>query len=144
MIEDSFMQWSDISFTPPARTLRQFAGLWLCFVGLAAAVQGFSRHNLVLMTVFGTLAVVVGVAGLLKPSTVRPVYVGAMILAFPIGWTVNKIILACMFYGIFTPMAVVFRIAGRDSLARRRRPNAETYWSPKRQPAGPSSYFRPF
>jgi hypothetical protein len=138
------MQWSDISFAPPNRTLRRFAGLCLGFLGLAAVVQGVFRHNLILMAVFGTLAVVIGVAGLLKPSTIRPVYVGSMILVFPIGWTVNKIILACMFYGIFTPMAAVFRLIGRDTLARRRRPTAATYWSVKSQPAGPSSYFRPF
>jgi uncharacterized membrane protein len=138
------MQWSDISFAPPTRTLRQFAGLWLCFLGLAAVIQGVIRHNLMLMAVFGTLAVTVGVAGLVKPSIIRPVFVGSMILAFPIGWTVNKIVLGCMFYGIFTPLAVLFRIIGRDTLSRRRRPTADTYWSAKGQPAQASSYFRPF
>jgi Saxitoxin biosynthesis operon protein SxtJ len=138
------MQWSDISFAPPSRTLRQFAGLWLCFLGLAAGVQGVFRHNFVLMAVFATLALVIGLPGLFKPSIVRPVYVGSMILAFPIGWTVNKIILACMFYGIFTPMALLFRMIGRDSLARRRKPAAETYWSVKSQSSNPSSYLRPF
>jgi hypothetical protein len=111
---------------------------------LAAVIQGAFRHNYVLMTVLATLAVVIGLPGILKPSIVRPVYVGSMILAFPIGWTVNKIILACMFYGIFTPMAILFRIIGRDSLSRRRRPAATTYWSVKKEPAGPASYFRPF
>jgi len=143
-LEDFAMQWSDISFSPPTRTLRQFAGLWLCFLGLAAVVQGVFRHNLALMAVFATLAVVIGLSGLLVPSTIRPIYVGSMILAFPIGWTVNKIILACMFYGIFTPMSVLFRVIGRDSLSRRRRPAEETYWSAKSQPTDPSRYFHPF
>jgi len=138
------MQWSDISFAPPARMLRQFAGLWLGFFGLAAVVQGVFRHRLVLMAVFAAMAVVVGALGLLKPAAIRPIYVGSMILAFPIGWTVNKIVLGCMFYGIFTPLAVFFRIIGRDSLSRRRRPALETYWSVKSQPSDPSRYFRPF
>jgi hypothetical protein len=124
--------------------LRQFAGLWLGFFGLAAVVQGVFRHNLVLTAVFATLAAGVGVLGLLKPQAMRPVYVGSMILAFPIGWTVNKVVLACMFYGIFTPLAVLFRIIARDSLVRRHRPAVETYWSPKTQPSDPSRYFRPF
>ena len=39
------MQWSDIQFRPPAKTLRQFAGLWLvCFSGLAAW-EGFVRGH---------------------------------------------------------------------------------------------------
>jgi Saxitoxin biosynthesis operon protein SxtJ len=138
------MQWRDISFTPPERTLRQFAGLWLFFLGTAAAVQGVFRHNLILTAVLGTLAVTIGLAGLVRPSMIRPIFVGSMILTFPIGWTVNKIVLACMFYGIFTPIAVLFRMIGRDGLSRRRRPKAESYWLVKSQPADPSSYLRPF
>ena len=39
------MQWSDIQFRPPEKTLRQFAGLWLvCFGGLAAW-EWFGRHH---------------------------------------------------------------------------------------------------
>jgi hypothetical protein len=138
------MQWSDISFAPPTRTLRQFAGLSLGILGLAACFQGFVRHQPIAAAVFGTLAVVIGIPGLIQPAIVRPVYVGAMILAFPIGWTVSKLILACMFYGIFTPMALWFRIIGRDSLSRRHRPVTETYWLPKTQTTDPSRYFHPF
>jgi hypothetical protein len=142
--EKFIMQWSDISFTPPARTLRQFAGLSLVIFGLAACFQGVVRQNWMLATLFGTLALGIGVPGLIKPALVRVVYVGAMILAFPIGWTVSKIILGCMFYGLFTPIALLFRIIGRDSLARQRRPGLETYWTPKSQSTNPSSYFHPF
>ena len=41
------MQWSDIQFHPPLKTLRQFAGLWLVFFGGLAAWQGIvlgTRH----------------------------------------------------------------------------------------------------
>jgi hypothetical protein len=144
ILEDFTVQWSDITFTPPTRTLRQFAGLSLVIFGLAACFQGVIRHQPILAAVFGTLAVVIGLPGLIQPSIVRPVYVGAMILTFPIGWTVSKLILACMFYGIFTPMALWFRLIGRDSLSRRHRPELETYWSPKSQATDPSSYFHPF
>ena len=138
------MQWSDISFSPPTRTLRQFAGLSLLIFSSAACFQVFVRHQPMVAAVFGTLALVIGLPGLIRPSIVRPVYVGAMILAFPIGWTVSKIILACMFYGLFTPIALWFRIIGRDSLSLRRRPAIQTYWLPKSQAADPSSYFHPF
>jgi hypothetical protein len=138
------MQWSDISFTPSTRTLRQFAGLSLGIFGLAACFQGFVRHQPMAAAVFGTLAVVIGIPGLIKPLIVRRVYVGSMIVAFPIGWTVSKLMLACMFYGIFTPMALWFRLIGRDSLSRRHQPAIETYWMPKRQSTDPSSYFHPY
>ena len=138
------MQWSDIPFKPPTRTLRQFAGLSLFVFGAAACFQGIIRHQPILAAAFATLAVVIGIPGLIRPSIVRPIYVGAMILTFPIGWTVNKIVLACMFYGLFTPIALWFRLIGRDSLSRRYRPEIATYWSVKSQPTDSSSYFHPF
>jgi hypothetical protein len=45
---------------------------------------------------------------------------------------------------VFTPIALGFRLTGRDVLARRRNPAATTYWVPKLPPAGSQSYFRQF
>ena len=39
-----------------------------------------------------------------------------MVLAFPIGWTVSQVMLALMFFGLFTPIGLVFRLIGRDPL----------------------------
>jgi hypothetical protein len=49
-----------------------------------------------------------------------------------------------MFYGMVTPVALFFRLIGRDTLSRRHRPEIKTYWVPKRQVSDLSSYFRPF
>ena len=61
----------------------------------------------------------------------RPIYVGWMVLAFPIGWTVSQAMLALMFYGLFTPIGLLFRLIGRDPLQLSRRSGLETYWTPK-------------
>jgi hypothetical protein len=138
------MQWSDISFAPNSRTLRQFAGLWLlCFVGLACW-EGFGKGNPTAALVLAALALTVGPLGLLWPQAVRPLFVGWMVLAFPIGWTVSQVLLALLFYGVFTPVGLVLKLAGRDSLARRYRPDKDTYWEPKAVPADVRSYFRQF
>ena len=50
----------------------------------------------------------------------RLIYVGWMVLAFPIGWTVSQVMLALMFFGLFTPIGLVFRLIGRDPLQRTR------------------------
>ncbi|WP_165223248.1 SxtJ family membrane protein [Aquisphaera insulae] len=138
------MQWSDIQFRPDARTLRQFAGLWLvCFGGLAAW-EGFGRGHTTAATALGILALAVGVPGLLRPQVLRPIYVGWMVLAFPIGWTISQIILAVMYYGLFTPIGLIFRLIGRDSLHRARRPGQATYWAPKATPTDPRRYLKQF
>jgi hypothetical protein len=144
IVEDFTLQWTDIKFDPPTRTLRQFAGLSLLIFGLAACYQGLVRHHPIAAGILGTLALGIGIPGLIRPSIIRPIYVGAMILSFPIGWTVSKIILACVFFGLFTPISLWFRLIGRDALHRRRSSAIESYWMPKDQPKDPSRYFQPF
>ena len=90
------------------------------------------------------LALMIGLLGLLWPRMIRPVYVGWMILAFPIGWTVSQAMLAVMFYGLFTPIGLLFRLIGRDPLHRARRGDLETYWSPKPSADDPRRYFKQF
>ena len=77
------------------------------------------------------LALTIGLAGLARPQCVRLIYVGWMILAFPIGWTVSQIILAAIFLGLFTPISLVFRLLGRDALHRVRQSGLDSYWLPK-------------
>ena len=138
------MRWSDIPFHPARATLRQFAGLWLVFFGGLALWQGLVRGQTGLATLCAVLALTIGPLGLIRPGWIRPIYVGWMILAFPIGWTVSQVMLALMFYGLFMPIGLLFRLLGRDPLHRARRPGVESYWTPKPAPAGPKSYFRQF
>jgi len=51
--------------------------------------------------------------------------------------------LALVFYGVVTPFALVFRLRGRDVLARKKRP-VDSYWSARRESNDPRSYFRQF
>jgi hypothetical protein len=59
-----------------------------------------------------------------------------MKLAFLIGKITNPIITALMFYLLFTPVAFICRLLGKDLLRLEFDNEAETYWIP-RQPAGP-------
>ncbi len=138
------MQWSDLPLNPDRKTLRQFAGIWLVFFGGLALLQAFGRGRMNLGISIGALALLVGVAGLVQPEWVRMIYVGWMVLAFPIGWTISQLMLLVMYFGIFTPIALTFRLAGRDALHRARRPDVESYWAPKPAPVDVRSYLKPF
>jgi hypothetical protein len=138
------MRWSDIPFDPSRKTLRQFAGLWLVVFGGLALQQALVRHNPTLGLSIGALALVVGLAGLTRPEWVRLIYVGWMVLAFPIGWTISQAVLLLIYFGLFVPIGLVFRLIGRDPLRRARRVGVESYWAPKPAPAGVTSYFKQF
>jgi hypothetical protein len=137
------MQWSDIPFRPDRRTLRQFAGLWLVFFGGMALWQAFVRGRPSLGISIGALALVVGLAGLARPEWVRLIYIGWMVLAFPIGWTISQVVVLILFFGLFTPIGLFFRLVGRDPLQRARR-GVESYWTPKPVPEDVRSYFKQF
>jgi hypothetical protein len=135
------MQWSDVTAPPPPKLLRQFAGLWLVvFVGLAGW-RAWHGDTGAWTVGLGVAGLIVGLLGLVQPMAVRWVFTGWMIAAFPIGWTVSRIVLAAMFYLIFTPVAVVFRLMGRDPL-HLRRGDGRSHWSAKPTPADSETYFR--
>jgi hypothetical protein len=138
------MRWSDIPFDPPRKTLRQFAGLWIASFGALALWQALARGHNAQAIVLGALALTVGPIGLVRPEWLRPVYVGWMVLAFPIGWTVSHLVLALLFYGLFTPIGLVFRLIGRDPLQLRRSAGARTYWSAKPMPVDVRRYYQQF
>jgi hypothetical protein len=138
------MRWSDIQFDPPRKMLRQFAGLWLVFFGGMAIWEILGRGRVGLGVTLAVLALTIGPLGLIRPAWMRFIYVGWTVLAFPIGWTVSLIMLATMFFGLFAPIGLVFRLFGRDVLQRIRHPDLESYWVPKPAPSDLRRYFKQF
>ncbi len=126
----------------PDRIVRQFAALCALLLGGLAARDFFARADAGRGSWFALAAVAILVAGWLRPGTIRPVFTGAMAITAPIGIVVSNALLGVMYYGIFTPLALFFRLIGRDALARRRRAGAATYWVLKPRPADMKSYFR--
>jgi hypothetical protein len=138
------MTWSDIPLRPTTRALRQFAAAWLVFFLALGSHQCLVRKHPVVGLVLMALALVIGLLGLIKPNAVRWLFVGWMVAAFPIGWLISLLMLLLMFYCVITPVALVFRMRGRDLLRRRRAPSGNTFWLPKDTPDDVRSYFRQY
>ena len=138
------MTWSDIPFQPTNKALRQFAGAWLVFFLAFGLHQHLVRHHHAAGMIIMAVALLVGVLGLLLPPTVRWLFVGWMVLAFPIGWLVSLLMLLVMFYCVITPVAVLFRLRGRDLLQRKPVPGAASFWLPKEAPTDVRNYFRQY
>jgi hypothetical protein len=138
------MHWRDIPWRPTDRLLRQFAGLWLLGLGGLACYRGFLAGDPVVGGILAALAGTIGPLGLVWPSAVRPVFVAWMVLVFPIGWTSSRLLLAMVFYGLFTPLGLVLRWTGRDVLLRRFRPDQASYWIPRPAAGDVSRYFRAY
>src|SRR4051812_131040 len=117
------MTWSSLPLNPSLRTLRQFAAAWLVFFAGLGAHQYVAKGNPSAGLALGLMALLVGMPGLIRPGILRWVFVTWMVLAFPIGWLISNLILAVMFYGLITPMALVFKMRGRDALNRKPEPS---------------------
>jgi hypothetical protein len=138
------MLWSEIHLSPDDRTLRQFALLTLAFTGAVALRQALRWGRIDLAFVMGGLGLLIGVLGMLKPQAIRHLYVGWMILVFPIGWLISRILLAALYYGVITPVGFLLRVLGRDTLRLRHRAERDSYWELKLGTADMRRYFHQF
>ena len=138
------MQWSDVVAPPPHKVLRQFAVLCLVVFGGDWRRWTLARQApRTAMSVIAAAGVLVGLAGVVSPPAIRWVYSGWMIAVFPIGWTISRLILAALFYLVFTPVALVFRLVRRDALHLQQQ-DASSHWAPKAGAASSDQYFRQF
>jgi len=93
------------------------------------------------------LAVLCPILSLVAPTANKPIYLTLMIVAIPIGFVVSGVVLRLIYYGLFTPMALWFKMRGRDAMNRQLDPGAETYWKDHRdqtRPRAAASYLRLF
>ncbi len=129
---------------PTDRMLRQFAGAWLVVFSGLAANQWLMRGNPRLAVALASLACIVGVAGLLRPRAICWLFITATVVAFPIGWVVSQAMLLVLFIGVMTPVALLFKVRGRDRLARKRTAEQASYWKPKTPTEDMRRYLRQY
>jgi len=134
-----------INWHPTDRELRQFSGVWFpAFWLIVGLMVGFRTGWWQLVFPAWTAAAVLAAIGLLRPQLVRPIFVGWMVAAWPIGWVMSHLLLAGVYYLLITPLGLVMRLAGRDKLEMRRDHQATTYWTPRPPTPKVSRYFRQF
>lgn len=126
---------------PTRRQLRQFGVTCLAILPLIGWIWGAGGTTIIVLAGSGaTLAV----AALLRPTVLRPLFVGLVFITLPIGWVVGEIILLAVYFGVLLPIGLVFRLTGRDALRLKADPHANTYWQEKNTPDSVSRYYRQF
>jgi hypothetical protein len=126
------------------RRLRQFAILWVLFFFCLAVRYFWPTHAVYPAALGSGIAFFFGVAGWRWPPVIRPVYVSWMVAATPVGWIISRLVLAILFFGLFTPLAFLFRILGRDALNLRAQPETKSYWIAKTISNDPCQYLRQY
>jgi hypothetical protein len=139
----------EFNWQPSDRQLRQFGGVALLALPLIAFLLS-GRPDIASWQPWQTLVIggaaavgaLLAIAGWFWPQAIKPVFIGACLLAFPIGMVISEIILLVIYLVIFTPVAILFRLLDRDALERQIHRDQSSYWQPKKAAAGIRSYFR--
>ena len=128
-----------------ADRVRQLSGALLpalFAVAGGSVLRGVERVTVaeLLWGVGGLAAVLVWIA----PAAGKRLYVGWMLAAQPIGWTISRLVLAAVYYLVLTPIGLLMRLLGRDPMQRRFDGAATSYWVRKPAETDSSRHFRQF
>ena len=127
-----------LNLKPDAKQLRQFGFIALgAFAVIGAVVLwrgglfGLSFGEATQPVAYGLwgLGIISALFSLLWPLANRPLFVALIVVTFPIGVVVSHVVLALLFFGILTPVALLFRLIGRDPLEREFDRERESYWT---------------
>ena len=133
-----------INWTPDRKALAEFSEAGMFALGMVAAPLAYFRGRPGLAVAFWCLAVLGRLVGLVRPDWLRPVFLGLTLATWPLGWVISRVALGMLYFLIFTPIALTFRLIGRDALRRKTDPSAKSYWEPYRPNRGLDRYLRPF
>jgi hypothetical protein len=143
----------EINFNPDTKTLRQFGVIAFVGFGVLAALAyyekllfsfGLGDSRMPVVMTFAALGSIAALFSLVAPRANRVLYVGLTLLAFPIGFVLSYVIMGTLFFLIIGPIAVLFRLLGRDPMHRRYDRNASSYWQDAHPARDKESYFHQY
>ncbi len=82
---------------------------------------------------FIAISILLILTGLLLPTALKPIQKIWMAIALVIGFIMTRVILFFLFYFILTPIAILARLSGKESLSLKLDKKAQTYWISRKQ-----------
>jgi hypothetical protein len=138
------MAMIEIKKNPSRKELAWFGLLLLCFCGTIGALLYWKFDVPHVARIVWIAAAAVTLVYYAVPPIRRPIFVGWMYAAFPIGFVISYVLMAVIYYAVITPIGIMMRILGRDSMYRRFDRDAATYWHERRTDEAQDRYFRQF
>lgn len=139
------MAMVQLDMNPSEGKLRQFGQIAPFMLLLIACILRW-RFGLPMsgLATFCIIGVLIFILSRLSTKLVKPVYLTLILIGFPIGWVISHLIMLLFFFGIITPLALVFRLFGRDALHRRWDSKCESYWTEHPKCDRVERYFKQF
>ena len=139
------MAMIEINWHPSDKDLRNFGRIAIIASILVATflytTKALTLKWCVLIVGIGCLFFV---CSMLSMIVTKWLYLGLTLATFPIGMVVSFVVLAGFYYLVLTPVGLVFRLIGRDSLRRKFDRTAKSYWIARRPADNVKRYFNQF
>lgn len=133
------MKLVEVNWQPTDRQLRQFG--WICLVALPAVAWLWGGGTTLVMTL-ALAGLVLAMIGLVAPAALKPIFLVLTIVATPIGMIMGELAMLIIYFGVFLPFGLIFRVIGRDALQLQLDREKQSYWEAKKQPTDIASYYR--
>jgi hypothetical protein len=142
----------EVNWRPAPKTLRGFGlialvafaalGAWAFFGQELFGVELGPDAARTAAWALGAVAALCGALALAAPRALRPLYVVLTAISLPIGFVVSHVIMALLYFGVFAPVALFFRVLRRDALNRRFERSRQSYWVEREAVTDRARYFR--
>ncbi len=133
-----------LDLNPEPQQLRVFGWIGLVAFPLAGALMHFYQGWIpqwAFWVLLG-LGAACGLLALAQPKLLKPLFIGMTLIAYPIGLVISTVLIGLIYYGLFTPVGLLFKLMGRDMLHRKLDRNAASYWVERKEQRTPASYLR--
>ena len=134
----------EINWKPDRKQLRTFGLVMLVCFAVIGLLLAWRFHSVTVLYVCLGIGCVFVIGGFLVPPLGRALYLFWMGIGFVVGSIVMPILIGIIYYLVLTPIGLVLRWRGRDSMRRRRATPGESYWVEFPHRTEPKSYERQF
>ena len=118
-------------------------GFFFTFAFAAAAAYFFHAASITWAYVFVTAALIFLLITLIKSDVLLPLNKLWMRFGLLLGMIVSPIVLGIIFFGLFTPIAILMRLSGRDEL-RLKFTQKASHWISRGEPIKSDSFKHQF
>ena len=134
----------EINKDPSQNELRWFGVMFLAFFGVIGgiAMWRFDAQRVAII-LWIAAAIVTALYYAIAPIR-KPLFVGWMLAAYPIGLTISLVIMAITYYLVLTPIGFMIRLFGIKSFDVGIRREATSYWIPHKPASNRKRYFQQF
>lgn len=117
------------------KDLRTFELIWAFIFAVMAFYPLFSGSGEMRLWACGISTLFI-ITALIKPTLMTGFYHVWIKIGEFIGGIVSKVIMFVLFYGMFTPIGIIFRLLGKDLLKKKLDKSAQSYWIQREEQPG--------